>query len=123
MQNSIHQEVQPISQSHSSLPSSHKAISALNLERDAPRIANDISMFTINPTPSESSNEMLTEPPKVSQPKKPIISPWTKKRLDEKPVMDEVTMSYSDRVGAGLKNMESDEVEQVNVWTYCRTDR
>ena len=88
------------------LPTSNKAISALNLERDAPRIKNDTALFYVEQAP-------VQEPPQP-QPKQPIISPWTKQRLDQKPVVSSST-NYSNRIGM---NMEPDEpAKPASVWS------
>lgn len=83
------------------LPHTNKDIPTLSLERDAPRIQNETPLSFV-----EEAVEEKIEPPK---PKAPIISPWTKQRLDQKPVMD-VTMNYTDRIGRDIQE------EPESVW-------
>lgn len=83
------------------LPHNNKDIPTLSLERDAPRIHNETPLSFV-----EEAVEEKVEPPK---PKAPIISPWTKQRLDQKPVMD-VTMNYTDRIGRDIQE------EPESVW-------
>ena len=85
-----------------SLPQSNKEIPTLNLERDAPRIQNDTALFYV-----EEEIPKKVEPVK---PKEPIISPWTKQRLDKKPTIDR-SIDYSERIGKDIQPKEP-----VNVW-------
>lgn len=84
------------------LPQSNKDIPTLNLERDAPRIQNDTALFYV-----EEATPKKVEPVK---PKEPVISPWTKQRLDKKPTIDR-SIDYSERIG---RDIQPDE--PVNVW-------
>ena len=83
------------------LPHSNKEIPTLNLERDAPRIQNDTALFYVEEAPKK------VEPPK---PKEPVISPWTKQRLDTKPTINR-SIDYSERIGRDIQ-----PEEPVNVW-------